>query len=223
MRPVALYAAAGAALLAAAPAHPAPGQSHADYLAWLAREPGQRMRVKSLRDHLQARGVADVVPTWQIVRTASMWRGCMGPRFEVPPAAYWDNIVPTLRFIARNVEPALGPVRAVSAYRNESLNSCAGGAPGSAHRSFQGLDLVPARALPRMSLLSRLCPIHRSAGEAAGIGLGIYQGVRFHIDANGFRRWGVSEPLDLALCGPWQRRADGAGVEGDATAGEAGD
>jgi hypothetical protein len=59
------------------------GQTKADYLAWLARDPGARAEVLSFKSYLEAAGVEDVVPTWQLVRTASMWRECDGPRFEV--------------------------------------------------------------------------------------------------------------------------------------------
>src|SRR5688500_2219454 len=74
------------------------GQSKADYLAWLAKDPGARAEVLSFRSYLQAAGVQDVVPTWQLVRTASMWRDCSGPRFEVAPMGEWTHIAETLEF-----------------------------------------------------------------------------------------------------------------------------
>ena len=66
-------------------ASPAEGQSKADYLAWLARDPGARAQVMGFKQYLDMNEVEDVIPTWQLVRTASMWRECDGPRFEVAP------------------------------------------------------------------------------------------------------------------------------------------
>jgi uncharacterized protein YcbK (DUF882 family) len=100
----------------------------------------------------------------------------------------------TLRFIRDHVVPAVGPVEAVSGYRNPALNACAHGAPGSAHQGYFALDLVPLRALDRHQLFARLCPMHARYGEAARVGLGFYAFTRFHIDTNGFRRWGAAGP-----------------------------
>jgi hypothetical protein len=168
------------------------GQTKADYLAWLARDPGVRAEVLSFKSYLNAAGVEDVVPTWQLVRTASMWRECDGPRFEVAPTAEWTHIADTLKFVKAHVEPVIGDVEAVSGFRNAELNSCSGGAKASAHRHFFALDLVPADDdLPRASMISSICRIHDFRGQDYGIGLGFYTGNRFHVDSKGFRRWGA--------------------------------
>src|SRR5919107_5324486 len=124
----------------------AEGQSKADYLAWLSRDAGARAQVLSFKAFLAAGDVDDVVPTWQLVRTASKWRDCSGPRFEVAPVAEWAHISSTLEFIKAEVEPVIGKVEAVSGFRNEELNHCAGGAKASAHAHFYALDLVPVDA-----------------------------------------------------------------------------
>ncbi|HYE28528.1 MAG TPA: D-Ala-D-Ala carboxypeptidase family metallohydrolase [Allosphingosinicella sp.] len=171
----------------------AEGQSKADYLAWLSRDPGARAQVLSFKAYLGAAGVADVVPTWQLVRTASKWRDCGGPRFEVAPADEWTHIAATLRFVKAEVEPVIGDVQPVSGFRNEELNQCAGGAKASAHRHFYALDLVPAdEHLARASLIRDVCRIHDAAGRDFGIGLGFYSGMRFHLDSKGYRRWGAN-------------------------------
>src|SRR5687768_14911897 len=77
----------------------APGQSKADYLAWLASSPANVEKVRAFRDHLAARQLEDVVPVWQLIRTSSSWRECGAGRFEVAPADKWDNIVTTLAFV----------------------------------------------------------------------------------------------------------------------------
>ena len=168
----------------------AEGQAHADYLAWLARSPVARAQVLGFKSFLEMRGVEDVVPTWQLVRTASMWRECNGPRFEVAPFTEWNNIANTLRFVRGHVEPVIGKVEALSGYRNAELNQCSGGARESAHRRFFALDLTPLRAIARDGMVRSLCKIHEWRGRGYDIGLGFYSGLRFHVDSKGFRRWG---------------------------------
>jgi hypothetical protein len=166
------------------------GQQHADYLAWLARSPAARAQVLSFNSWLDGQGLNDIVPTWQLLRTASMWRECDGPRFDVAPFTEWQHLSGTLRFIRAHVIPVIGPVEAMSGFRNEALNQCAGGAKESAHRHFYALDLVPLRALGREALIRSICAIHQWRGREYDIGLGFYTGMRFHIDSKGFRRWG---------------------------------
>jgi hypothetical protein len=168
------------------------GQSKADYLAWLSRDPGARAEVLSFKAFLAAGEVDDVVPTWQLVRTASKWRECAGPRFEVAPIAEWAHISATLEFVKDEVEPVIGKVEAVSGFRNEELNHCAGGAKASAHAHFYALDLVPLDDdLSRGELIGDVCRIHQATGRRFDIGLGFYTGNRFHLDSKGFRRWGA--------------------------------
>jgi hypothetical protein len=171
----------------------AEGQSKADYLAWLSRDPGARAQVLSFKAFLQAGEVDGVVPTWQLVRTASAWRGCGGPRFEVAPVGEWAHISATLEFVKDEVEPVIGKVEAVSGFRNEALNHCAGGAKASAHAHFYALDLVPLDGdLARASLIRDVCNIHEGSGRRFDIGLGFYTGRRFHLDSKGYRRWGAN-------------------------------
>jgi hypothetical protein len=168
------------------------GQSKADYLAWLAKDPGARAEVLSFRSYLDAAGVQDVIPTWQLVRTASKWRDCSGPRFQVAPMGEWTHIAGTLKFVKNHVEPVIGDVEAVSGFRNAELNECSGGAKASAHRHFYALDLVPASdSLDRSAMIRSICKVHDLRGDDYGIGLGFYAGNRFHVDSKGFRRWGA--------------------------------
>jgi uncharacterized protein YcbK (DUF882 family) len=85
----------------------------------------------------------------------------------------------------------VGDVQAVSGYRNAQLNSCSNGAPASAHRLFFALDLMPVdEDVSRGELVRKVCAAHARDGRAFKTGLGFYNGVRFHIDSNGFRKWG---------------------------------
>jgi hypothetical protein len=176
------------------------GQAKADYLAWLARDPGARAEVLSFKSYLEAAGVDDVVPTWEMVRTASMWRACDGPRFEVAPMGEWTHIATTLKFIRNHVEPVIGPVEVVSGFRDEALNRCAHGAPQSAHRHFFALDMVPLGDVSRPGLMRSLCKIHDLRGQQYDIGLGFYSGVRFHVDSQRFRAWGADGKSATSPC-----------------------
>jgi len=178
----------------------ADGQERADYLAWLARDPAARAQVLSFKSYLDSAGVDAVLPTWQLLRTASMWRTCDGPRFEVAPLGEWQHIATTLGFVKNHVEPVIGAVEAVSGYRNEELNHCSGGARESAHRHFFALDLVPVKAIAKPALVKSICAIHGFRGASYDIGLGFYSGTRFHVDSKGFRRWGADGHGDTSPC-----------------------
>ena len=98
------------------------------------------------------------------------------------------------------VKPAVGEVEALSAYRNERLNACSAGAPRSAHRQFFALDLAPARAdVSRETMIRGVCRAHAHDGRAYNAGLGFYSGRRFHVDSNGYRKWG---PDGRGACSP---------------------
>jgi len=168
------------------------GQDEPGYRAWLARASWRPVYVKAFNDYLVSNGVGGVAPTWQILRTATSWERCGAEPFEVPPVTAWPNIVAALRYVGAFVEPVVGPVEIVSAYRNPGLNVCAGGAPESTHRTMGAIDMVPLRPVTRESLMTSLCRIHLGSGPWNGIGLGFYKGLRFHIDARKFREWGTA-------------------------------
>lgn len=177
------------------------GQDEPGYRSWYLAASWRGPWVKSFNDYLTAQGVGGVVPTWQLLRTASDWYKCGDNAFELPPAADWAGLVASLRFVRDHVIPTVGPVEAVSVYRNPALNTCAGGAQESAHRYGQAMDLVPLNPTTREELMARLCAVHRQRGEPYNAGLGFYVGLRFHIDSRRFRRWGV-EPAIEAYCPP---------------------
>ena len=190
-----LLAAALLLLSAPVPAQELPqGQSEADYEAWLDAAPGRRGQVLSFEAWQAAAGVAHAVPTYQVLRTASMWRECNGQPFEVAPPNLWPGMANTIRYIRDHVERSVGTVEVVSGYRDPALNACAHGAPGSAHQGYFALDMIPVQPLDRHDLMRRLCAMHARSGRAARVGLGFYAFQRFHIDTNGFRRWGSSGP-----------------------------
>jgi len=163
-----------------------------EFEVWLAAAPERAPTFARFQAALHQAGVADVVAAHQLWLADRLHPECVSAPYVIPDEALWPNILPALGFIRDHVKPAVGEVIVVSAYRDEAFNTCIRGAPLSAHQSFHALDLVPAnRALGRGDLIALLCPIHDGAGARDGIGLGIYSGLRFHIDARSFRGWGA--------------------------------
>jgi len=168
------------------------GQDEPGYRNWYMAAPWHPPYVKAFNDYLVAYGVGGIVPTWQLLRTASDWQKCGAAAFEVPPTSEWPNLVAALRYVGTYVVPRIGPVEAVSVYRNAALNACAHGAPQSTHRYMGAVDLVPLRPVTREALMEQLCAMHRESGAGHAIGLGFYKGLRFHIDAKKYRDWGAT-------------------------------
>jgi hypothetical protein len=192
-----------AALLAAGPAEAAPP---GDFVAWVHAAPGRAAEVQAFEQYLKHAGVGGVLPLSQILLNASSWRICKVAPYSVAPRDLWPNIVPTLRFIRARIVPTLGPVAALSGYREPALNTCSGGAPKSAHALFYALDLTPLRFKDRDKMIAAVCALHAKFGPAAHAGLGFYQGTRFHIDTNGFRRWGSDYTPPPRPASRWNRR-----------------
>lgn len=187
------------------------GQDEPGYRSWYLSAPWRANQVKAFNDYLASAEVAGIVPTWQLLRTATSWQACSGEPFEVPPTSEWPNIIQTLRYIRDYVVPAIGPVEPVSVYRNPSLNICAGGAAESAHKHDSAIDMVPLKPIAREVLIKTLCDIHTEHGGPYGAGLGFYAFVRFHVDSTKFRRWNM-DPEVLALCPPIVHPGDVASV-----------
>jgi hypothetical protein len=187
------------------------GQDEPGYRSWYLAAPWRAGQVKSFNDYLMSAGVSGIVPTWQLLRTATAWKDCGGQPFEVPPPDEWPHMVQTLRYVRDYVIPAVGPVEPVSVYRNPILNVCAGGAPESAHKLDSAIDLVPLRQTDRVTLMRTLCGIHSQHGEAYQAGLGFYAYLRFHVDSTKYRRWNM-DPAVAAECPPILHPEDVASV-----------
>lgn len=177
------------------------GQDEPGYRAWVTADPTRSLYVKAFHTYLVNNGVGGVVPTWQLLRTASHWHRCGAQPYEVPPTTAWPNIVAALRYVGAYVEPLIGEVEVVSAYRNPALNACAGGALESVHKTLGAIDMVPLRPVTREALMTSLCRLHQSSGQRFWIGLGLYKGLRFHIDATKFREWGMAGARGGFGCG----------------------
>ena len=177
------------------------GQDEPGYRNWYVATPAHATSVKAFNDYLIQYDVGGILPTWQLLRTATSWQRCGGQPFEMPPTSEWPHIVQTLRYVRDYVIPAVGPVEAVSAYRNPMLNACAGGAPESAHKHYSAIDLVPLRPTTRQELMRTLCAVQARRGPDYQVGLGFYAFLRFHVDTTKYRRWNM-DPAVAAYCPP---------------------
>jgi hypothetical protein len=187
------------------------GQDEPGYRNWYMASASHAVQVKAFNDYLVAAEVGGIVPTWQLLRTATSWQECGAQPFEVPPTEEWPHIIQTLRYIRDYVIPAVGPVQPVSVYRNPVLNKCAGGAPESAHKQDSAIDMVPLKPITREALIQTLCATHTKNGDRYAAGLGFYAFLRFHVDSTKFRRWNM-DPAVLALCPPIVHPSDIASV-----------
>jgi hypothetical protein len=187
------------------------GQDEPGYRSWYLAHPARAMQVKAFNDYLATYQVSGVVPTWQLLRTATLWEKCGAQPFEIPPTSEWPHIVQTLRYVRDYVIPAVGAVEPVSTYRNPALNICSGGAPESAHKHYSAIDLVPLRPTTREDLMRTLCAVHGRRGPDYEVGLGFYAFLRFHVDTTKYRRWNM-DPAVASHCPPIIRPTDIASV-----------
>ena len=163
------------------------------YRQWF---PAHGAEVLAFEAFLAQHKVENVVPTYQLLRSASMWRECKASPFQVPPPAQWPeakNVLLLLQELRRT--QVLGPFAVVSAYRGEKLNRCAGGSRGSSHMRF-AVDIIPLGPTDDQ----KLCRFWREQGQAWDMGLSRYPSGRIHVDRNGFRSWGEDYTLRTSYC-----------------------
>ncbi|WP_226703525.1 D-Ala-D-Ala carboxypeptidase family metallohydrolase [Microbulbifer elongatus] len=153
------------------------------------RDRSNRQEFAQLASYLDQAGVADAIEPETLLRQGSDWLDINEPPFAIPPKDYWPNMVATLKLIRDELVPSIGPVDVVSAFRTDRYNRKAGGSKKSKHKTFCGLDLVPRSNISRRELIEELRNLQARLGPESHMGLGIYSGVRFHVDTCGFRRW----------------------------------
>ena len=185
---------------ASAPAAPAASAPLADperdavlFTHWRAEHVAD---VDAFEQFLVREQVAAVVPTYQLLRSASMWKECRAEPFELPPVTEWTEVRDVLVLLRElRKRGVLTGLEVVSAYRDPRLNRCAGGAPGSSHQRF-AVDIAP---LDRATG-ERLCRFWREEGKAWDMGVSRYPSGRIHIDRTGYRTWGASHRRASSYC-----------------------
>lgn len=177
----------------AAAAAPVDDRSLALFQRWL---PGHVAEVGAFEHYLAQQGVAGVVPTFELLRSASMWKECQASPFEVPPRAQWPLARDVLRLLQElRRTQVLGPFAVASAYRDPKLNRCAHGSAHSSHMRF-AVDIVPLRPTDDQ----QLCKFWRNQGKQWQMGLSRYPSGRIHVDRTGWRTWGSDYHLRSSFC-----------------------
>ncbi|MGX1125103.1 hypothetical protein AB7M23_001896 [Pseudomonas sp. HLS-6 TE3448] len=149
------------------------------------------------RDMLVEARLYGRVPIHELLRSASDWRLCAAEPFAVPPVGQWPAVRSALQLLkALDDQHVLRRYEVVSAYRNPTLNACAGGAVGSAHTRAFAVDLL----LPRGTDPASLCRFWQTQGAAWNMGLGRYPTGRIHIDTAGYRTWGGDFSSGSSYC-----------------------
>jgi len=178
----------------AAPAS-APARGAALFEAWRV---ANTAAMRELEQHLAQQDLATVLPLEQLLRSASSWHECKAEPYAVPPPAQWPAVISVLRLL-RELRAA-GVVAAIevhSGFRESSLNTCAGGAPRSAHHRSFAIDFTPVDS---PDPTARLCDFWRTHGRRWAMGLSRYPSGRIHIDTSGHRTWGADHTGRSAVC-----------------------
>jgi len=183
-----------------APAPPQPSAQLEDrerdnvlFTLWRTRH---AQEVGTFEAYLVSETLADVVPSYQLLRSASMWKECQAEPFEVPPMSEWEK-VRDLLILLRDLQQrgVLPGFEVVSAYRDPRLNRCAGGAPRSSHQQF-AVDIAPVA--PEVG--AGLCRFWREQGRQWDMGVSRYPSGRIHLDRTGYRTWGASHKRGSSYC-----------------------
>lgn len=146
-------------------------------------------KVEKIGNQLREAGIKETMPLHLILLQGTDWVLSDTTLFSLPEAQNMPKMIKTLKFIQTYIEPEIGVVIPVSGERTSSYNQQAGGAPRSKHLEFCALDMVPSEEITREELHVKLKKIHSQYGKEHFVGLGLYDGVRFHIDTCGYRQW----------------------------------
>ena len=125
-----------------------------------------------------------------------MGKACESERFVIPPKAYWNNIVGSLKLLDQlNHDAYFKRYTITATYRSPALNACVHGAKQSKHVyhyavDFHVLDRKETNHKVRENLVKLLCQFWKTEGENFKMGLGVYGNNRYHIDTQGYRTWG---------------------------------
>lgn len=186
------------ALLAACTSTPVVTKKREDpnsFPAWQARH---KQEVEQFLQYLAAQDVLKILPPEQLLRSASDWEKCNAEPFAVPPRQRWSDAVSVLRLLRYlQLTGVIGSVEVYSAYRNPSLNICAGGAEKSAHARSFALDF---RVQGTVDPTDALCDFWRTQGALWNMGYTRYPSGRIHIDTAGYRTWGIDPVSGSVAC-----------------------
>ncbi len=177
------------------------------YNNWIAVADHLR-RVREYEVFLEKNGVGNIIPSFELMRTARDWQKCGREQYMVPSRELWANQIPTLRvfkyLIAANV---LTDFSVTSVYRDLPLNQCAGGASSSRHLYNSAIDFRIGPEYPQPEDYAyienskfKLCQFWSQHGQSLNMGLGLYASGQIHIDTQGYRTWGPDLSSRSSMC-----------------------
>ncbi|WP_444943117.1 hypothetical protein ACJJIK_14015 [Microbulbifer sp. ZKSA006] len=153
------------------------------------RQGNNRSRIQALDQWLRERGLAGIFPTRELLRQGDQWLNLEEAPFAIPPRDLWPNIAKTLTLVRDQLIPLIGPVTVVSAYRTNSYQRKLAPQKHPHHRDFCGLDLIPKSHIGHRELAEELSALHARLGPESRAGMGLIDGILFHIDTCGYRTW----------------------------------
>lgn len=155
--------------------------------------------VAEFENYLFEARLAGVVPTPELLRTATDWKKCGGPEFEIPPREQWPEVRKVLSLLSElKTRRILVDFEAVSNFRNAHLNACAGGARQSAHTQSFAVDIISRSGKVDENML---CEFWRTDGKRWEMGLARYSSGRIHLDTTRYRTWGSDHRKGTSFCG----------------------
>lgn len=177
------------------------------YNQWTATVDNLR-QVREYERFLEQNGVGNIIPSFELMRSARDWQKCGRSQYMVPTRELWQNQVKTLRVFKYLVaSKVLTDFEVTSVYRDLSLNQCAGGAGSSRHLFNSAIDfrIGPVYPLPQdyayiEHTKFKLCEFWRQHGQVFNMGLGLYANGQIHIDTYGYRTWGPNLSRTSSPC-----------------------
>lgn len=179
------------------------------YVVWLSQG-DNRVRSQEYERFLQQYQVNNIIPMFELLRTARSWESCGAPEYMVPNRELWLNSISTLKvFNYLQTTKILKDFEVTSVYRDYPTNSCAGGASASKHLFNAAIDFRLGPEYPTAEdyveiekTKSRLCYFWMQHGATLDMGLGVYRSGQIHIDTQGFRTWGPDLTRASSPCYP---------------------
>lgn len=177
------------------------------YLQWLS-EGENRKHAYEYEQFLTRNNVGNIIPSFELLRTARDWQKCGGSEYAIPNKELWNNQIATLRvfkyLIATKV---LTDFEVTSVYRDLPTNQCAGGANSSRHLFNSAIDFRIGPQYPQGSDLAfiddtkfKLCQFWYQYGQSLNMGVGLYASGQIHIDTQGYRTWGPNLSRSSSMC-----------------------
>lgn len=177
------------------------------YNSWIAVTDNLR-QVREYEKFLNAEGVGNIIPSFELLRTARDWQKCGRSQYMVPNRELWRNQIPTLKVFKYLVaSKVLTDFEVTSVYRDLPLNQCAGGASSSRHLYNSAIDFRIGPEFPQPQDYAfientkfRLCQFWTQYGQSLNMGLGLYASGQIHIDTQGYRTWGPDLSRYSSMC-----------------------